>query len=455
MKIIEELFKNNTEIRRLIPAGSHLVIAISGGMDSVVLTRILLNIFDQLDYQLTLAHVNHGLRENADADMKFVQNLSKRWNLLCEVIHLNPQTKNSNESVESWARKHRYEALEKIRVKTRGDFIVTAHHKTDQAETILMRLAQGSGGKGFRGIHPENGLVRRPLLLFTKQELMDYAQQHTLTFVEDETNSDISIPRNFIRHNILAPWIRQDSHVEKGIIRTSSHITELFDAATFTVDYFYKKLVSFNNEEEERILMKNEMSYLPLHIQLELLKKCMGLGKVQWRRHNWISLKSFIENSKTGDVFSSDSGWDTLNNRKEWIVFKNEKINNETYEIIPDGSTLCGNHVFNWKWVSTSSEVINENRNSELIDGGIIQNKKLFLRHWEKGDRFQPLGMRGWKKVSDFLIDEKVNLHKKNQQMVLTADKIIVWMCGYRISDWVKVTPNTTKHAKISLDLHQ
>ena len=183
MKIIEELFKNNTEIRKLIPAGSHLVIAISGGMDSVVLTRILLNIFDQLDYQLTLAHVNHGLRENADADMKFVQNLSKRWNLLCEVIHLNPQTKNSNESVESWARKHRYEALEKIRVKTRGDFIVTAHHKTDQAETILMRLAQGSGGKGFRGIHPENGLVRRPLLLFTKQELMDYAQQHTLTFV--------------------------------------------------------------------------------------------------------------------------------------------------------------------------------------------------------------------------------------------------------------------------------
>ena len=94
MKIIEELFKNNTEIRKLIPAGSHLVIAISGGMDSVVLTRILLNIFDQLDYQLTLAHVNHGLRENADADMKFVQNLSKRWNLLCEVIHLNPQTKN-------------------------------------------------------------------------------------------------------------------------------------------------------------------------------------------------------------------------------------------------------------------------------------------------------------------------------------------------------------------------
>ena len=111
--------------------------------------------------------------------------------------------------------------------------------------------------------------------------------------------------------------------------------------------------------------------------------------------------------------------------------------------------------MFNWECVSTSSEVINENRNSELIDGGMLQNKKLFLRHWEKGDRFQPLGMRGWKKVSDFLIDEKVNLHKKNQQMVLTAGENIVWVCGHRISDWVKVTPNTTKYAKISLKLHQ
>jgi len=454
MKIIEEQFKNNTEIQNLIPAGSHLVIAISGGMDSVVLTHVLLNILDQFNYQLTLAHVNHGLRENADGDMKFVQHLSQKWNLPCEIIRLDPQTKNSNESVESWARKHRYEALEKIRMKTKGNFILTAHHKTDQAETILMRLAQGSGGKGLRGIHPKAGLVRRPLLFFTKQELVDYAQQHTLTFVEDETNSDISIPRNFIRHNILAPWVRQNNHVEKGIIRTSSHITELVDATTFTVDYFYKKLVKFNSEEE-RILLKNKMKHLPVYIQLELLKKCMDLGIVQWRQHNWNSLKSFLENSKTGDVFSSDSGWHILNNRKEWIVFKNKTITNEIYKIIPDGNTLCGKHVFNWEWVSTSSEVINEDQNSEFIDGGMLQNKNLFLRHWKKGDRFQPLGMRGWKKVSDFLIDEKVNLHKKNQQMVLTAGENIVWVCGHRISDWVKVTPNTTKYAKISLKLHQ
>jgi tRNA(Ile)-lysidine synthetase-like protein len=111
--------------------------------------------------------------------------------------------------------------------------------------------------------------------------------------------------------------------------------------------------------------------------------------------------------------------------------------------------------MFNWEWVSTFSEIINENRNSEFIDGGVIQNKKLLLRYWQRGDRFQPLGMRGWKKVSDFLIDEKVGLHKKYQQMVLTAGENIVWVCGHRISDWVKVTSSTTKYAKISLKLHQ
>ena len=119
MNIIEEQFKNKIEIQNLIPAGSHLVVAISGGIDSVVLTHVLLNILDQFNYQLTLAHVNHGLRENADEDMKFVQHLSQKWNIPCEVIHLDPQTKNSNESLESWARKHRYEALEKIRMKKR------------------------------------------------------------------------------------------------------------------------------------------------------------------------------------------------------------------------------------------------------------------------------------------------------------------------------------------------
>ena len=454
MQIIEEQFKNNTEIHNLIPAGSHLVIAISGGMDSVVLTHILLNILDQFNYQLTLAHVNHGLRENADRDMKFVQNLSQKWNIPYEVTYLDPQSKKTKESVESWARKYRYDALEKIRMKTRGDFILTAHHKTDQAETILMRLAQGSGGKGFRGIHTKAGLVRRPLLFFTKQELIDYAQQHTITFVEDETNFDISIPRNFIRHNILAPWIHQDNHVEKGIIRTRSHITELVEAATFTVDYFFKRFVKFNSDEE-RILLKNQMNYLPIYIQLELLKKCMDLDKVQWRKHNWYSIKSFLEKSKTGDNFLSDSGWHILNNRKEWVLFNNKNKTNEIYEIIPDGNTICGKYMFNWEWVSTFSEIINENRNSEFIDGGLIQNKKLLLRYWQRGDRFQPLGMRGWKKVSDFLIDEKVGLHKKYQQMVLTAGENIVWVCGHRISDWVKVTSSTTKYAKISLKLYQ
>ncbi len=455
MNNLIEQFNNNSDIRKLVPAGSHLVIAISGGMDSVVLTHLLINMEVQFIYRLTLAHVNHGLRENADKDMKFVQNLSHEWNLPCEIIRLDQHTRKSSESVEAWARKHRYEALEKIRLKVNGDYILTAHHKTDQAETILMRLAQGTGGKGFRGIHPQVDLIRRPLLLFAKQELINYAQQHNLIFVEDETNLDISIPRNFIRHNILSPWLHHDNHVEEGIIKTSGHIKELVDAVTFTVDYFYKKLVCWNGETEERILLKNKMDYLPLYIQLELLKKCMNLDAIQWRKSDWNSLKLFIENSATGTVYSSSSDWRILNNREEWIVFKNENVKNKAYEIIPDSNTKCGNYIFNWKWVSTSSEIMNENRNSEFIDGGLIQNNKLFLRHWKQGDRFQPLGMKGRKKVSDFLIDEKVNLHQKNKQMVLTADEKIVWVCGHRISDWVKVTQETIKPAKISFNLHQ
>ena len=170
MKNLEEQFKNNPKIRKLIPESSHLIIAISGGLDSVVLTHILLRTGNQFKYTLTLAHVNHGLRENADRDMTFVQNLSNEWHIPCEVVRLNPQMRKPNESVEAWARSYRYEALEKIRRKVNGDYILTAHHKFDQAETILMRLAQGTSGKGFKGIHEDMGRIRRPLLPFTKYE---------------------------------------------------------------------------------------------------------------------------------------------------------------------------------------------------------------------------------------------------------------------------------------------
>jgi tRNA(Ile)-lysidine synthase len=444
--------KNNPEFHHSVPKNSRLVLALSGGIDSVVLSHLFLNMVGDYSYTLTLGHVNHGLRENSARDMQFVGEIAKKWNLQIEIEILDPQFKKSNESTEAWARTYRYKALEKICEKVKGDYILTAHHKSDQAETILMRLAQGTGVRGFRGIHTKFNLIRRPLLQFSKQELIHYAEIHNLPYVEDETNINTSIPRNFIRHNLLKPWEIQEKNIENRIIKTSEHIIELLDSVKFTIEYFVKKIVQKNPNNTEQIISKVDLNQLPSFIRYELIKRCLDGDDNQWRQHQWTALKSFIKKSSTGDIFTTKSSKCILNNRNEWVLSKLGKTEDVLMEIIPNGKTICDPYIFNWEWTTTPAKIVNINKHIVIIDGGMIQNKKLELRHWKHGDWFQPLGMKGKKKISDLLIDNKVNRFDKSNQLVLTADHKIAWVCGHQISDWVKVTKNTLKPAKISVE---
>ena len=444
---------NNPEFHNLLPKNSHLVLALSGGIDSMVLTHLFLNMAEDYAYTLTLAHVNHGLRENSEKDMQFVIEIAKKWNLQIEIEFLDPQFKKSNESTEAWARTYRYKALEKICDKVKGDYILTAHHKSDQAETILMRLSQGTGVRGFKSIHKKLKLIRRPLLPFSKKELIQYAEIHKLPYVEDETNLNTSIPRNFIRHNLLKPWYIQEKNIENRIIKTSEHIVDLMNSVTFSIDYFAKKIVQKNPNKTEQIISKVELNQLPSFIRYELIKRCVDGDDHPWRQHQWTALKSFLKNSSTGDIFTTKSSKCILNNRNEWVLSKMKKKEDDILmEIIPDGKTVCDQYIFNWEWTTTPTEIVNINKHFEIIDGGMIQDKKLELRYWKNGDWFQPLGMKGKKKISDLLIDNKINRFDKSNQLVLTADHKIAWVCGLQISDWVKITKNTLKPAKISLE---
>ena len=451
MQKLDNYFLKFTKIQNLIPVNSHVLIGISGGEDSVVLTHLFKRISHQFNYQITLAHINHCLRKNAKNDETFVRGLADEWGLDVKVIDLKPRLRKSNKSPEAWARFYRYEALERIRTKTKADYVLTGHHRSDQAETILMRLVQGTGGKGFKGIHKKINKIIRPLLSFSKKEIKEYSEFHDLKYIDDETNSDISIPRNFIRKNILTPWLNNSDSVECGIIKTKNNISELFDVSEFSVEYFFKKYIHKCEEKNQFLFLKFELATLPIFVQIGIIRKCLGLTNPQWREYEWDTMREFLINSKTGDIYSIGPEYLLLNNRNEWIIKKKKTTNTQLYKVVPGRETNCGNYLFKWEWLSTSSDYINNNHDSEIIDGGKIQNKKLELRHWKKGDRFQPIGMSGQKKMSDFLIDEKVNLFNKQEQMVLTADSEIIWVCGHRISNPVRVCEDTVKPAIISL----
>lgn len=202
-------------------ANPKLVVALSGGLDSCVLLHLLMSCQQTLPFQLQAHHVHHGLSPNADAWADFCRNFCAKLAvpLTISSIKLN---KNSGLGLEAAARDARYKALR----RTQADFILLAHHQDDQAETLLLQLARGAGVKGLAGMATMNGKLLRPLLNVPRKTLAQYAQQHQLTWIEDESNADIKFDRNFMRHKVLPLLAKQYPSIQQTISRSAQHMAQ-------------------------------------------------------------------------------------------------------------------------------------------------------------------------------------------------------------------------------------
>ncbi|MCS6998330.1 MAG: tRNA lysidine(34) synthetase TilS [Aquificaceae bacterium] len=205
--------------KRLIPKGSRILVAFSGGVDSVALSLALLELRDFLKLErLALAHVNHCIRgEEADRDESFCRDFARNkcLEIFVERLNLNPESSN----LEARARELRYEALEKIREKEGFDLIATAHHLKDLVETVLLWLVRGSGREGLLGFGEKEGRVVRPLYLVKREEIEDFVRSKGEVWVEDSTNYDLSIPRNLIRHRVIPELKKINPRLEDSFLR--------------------------------------------------------------------------------------------------------------------------------------------------------------------------------------------------------------------------------------------
>jgi len=190
------LFKTELSSLRYLKNNDKTIIAVSGGLDSIALLFLLHSIDN---YKIIVAHVDHAIREDSLKDKMFVEGLCRDLNIQFFSQTLNPHSKSKKLSLEEWAREKRYEYLRNLSIETKSDWIMTGHHCNDNAETMLMNLARKAGVSGLSGIPQKNGKIIRPLLSFDKKVLFDFVERVGLPFVNDSTNSDISIPRNFIR----------------------------------------------------------------------------------------------------------------------------------------------------------------------------------------------------------------------------------------------------------------
>ena len=442
--------KSNLEAFPDLKENDRVLVSVSGGVDSVALL-VLLNELDL--FQLITVHINHKLRQESDFDEQFVKDISRDLKIPFRSKSLDPKSKSRKQSIEEWGRKERYSFLKNTLKKDKGNWIMTAHHANDQAETILMNLSRKSGVSGLRGISKEKDKVLRPLLNFTKTDILNFSKDTGLLFQQDKTNYDNTIPRNFLRNKILDTWENEFPEVIQGISRSSNLFCEWSDGLDYMISEF---IISDLKVRDKKIVISyNLLKTIPSIVKIRLIQLITDSTNSQWSKHHMSMLLQFFDKSKSGDFYMLSNGWRLLRDRNS-IKVQSPSGHVNDKEVILERDTPTNFNSYRYEVnLQNNFKKTNYNKNCEIVDWEKLKNKTLKLRLWKQGDTFQPLGMKGHQKISDFLINEKVDCIDKEFQSVLTANEKIVWVCGKRISNWVRITQNTNQIAVLSRNMVQ
>lgn len=437
-------FKQHIIANNFISEEKHLLTAVSGGVDSMVLLHMLTRLRADIKLQLSVIHIQHHLRSDAEEDAQLVQNYCTGSGIDYYRVDLDPKSRPKSQSVEAWARSKRLSHIYDLKKEINADSILTAHHADDHLETILMHLSEGTGLNGLKGIREKWGDIIRPMLRFSKIEIEAYANTHNIQYRQDSTNTDTSHPRNFLRHEIIPNWKRQYPQLISAVQNLTANLSEVSEIVYYTLEEVSNKVVDKSNPDQF-ILNLSKFKDEPESLKVHLVKYLLNQD-IPWRKHNWQDVRHLINNGQTGSMLEIGD-YDILKNRDSLIIRKRAVVSSEHFEIHL-GDVIHSNK-FTFVWKNTENYKTNDNQNVEIVDGETLQSE-LELRPWQNGDYFQPLGMIGHKKVSDFLIDTKMDRFSKQSQYVLAVNNEVLWVCGKRISEKVKVTPETTQFAELS-----
>ena len=428
----------------IVEKNKKLLIAISGGIDSEILLDLCIKNIALAN--IHAIHINHNLTLQAKKYEHFVRRNCFEKNIPLTVVSEKRNSING-ESMEMWGRKIRYKNIYQSLIEQNFDYALTAHHANDNLETLLMNLDRGCYVKGLRGIVPKNGKIIRPLLKYKKSDIISYANKNKIDFIHDLSNDDIAMKRNYIRKK-LEPFLASKN---SSLIERFSEISKSAQKAIKRENVLMKLIA--NNVRIEKdypfFLRDQELASFNSYFKIRLIKELIGEQDLSWSRHKQNSLKSFMFKSITGSKFEINKKWILLRDRTKWILYINK---HRKIKINVDG---LGTHNFDGMFFSfkkTNKRAFNRDANTELIDLDIIKNKNIQIRNWTNGDKFQPLGMNGNKKVSDYLIDKKVDGFNKEMQLVLTANDEIVWLCGQIISNKFKITNRTSNMLELSMN---
>lgn len=434
-------FLTNISNNLLFNKNDFLLVAVSGGVDSVVLSDLL----HRGGYRFAIAHCNFSLRSEANKDEEFVQKLAQNYGVQCFSIQFDTlkYAQNKSLSIQMAARELRYHWFEELLQMYNFDYLLTAHHLDDNIETIFLNQIRETGIKGLIGILPKVNKRVRPLLPFSKDEILEYAKKNKLAYREDVSNYSDKYQRNFIRLRII-PLIKK---IQKNFYSIwNNNIRNVNEAISITDAYVRTVL-------EKNILQQNDIIYFEknklarekhLHFVLQDFLSSFHFNSEQI----WDIYHHIYQSSNSGKKFYSDTHTLFFDRELVFIVPHNSKHFHQEY----NAYNIHTLNLFstNYQFEIIEKNIIHKDNRYSYIDADMLQFP-LKIRHWKAGDKFRLQGTNYTKKLSDIFIDKKVPLYLKNKILLLcNGNGDIIWISNLNlIHNEYKIKPTTHRILKI------
>jgi tRNA(Ile)-lysidine synthase len=476
MSLLQQ-FREYVHEHNLFHQKDRLLLAVSGGVDSVVLCELC----RQAGFDVAIAHCNFQLRgKESERDEIFVKHLGEKYGveILVKKFDTERYANVNKKGIQEAARDLRYEWFSELIGNRHPDsqreaigksthdlphggghdsqsdrnlkFILTAHHADDNIETVLMNFCRGTGLNGLNGIPNKTGHIRRPLLDFWKHELLDFAKENKLEFVEDSSNQSLKYSRNFFRSEVIPLLSRVYPEVKSNLRDNIDRFGAVSSLYTMLVADLKKKLCKTKNNEIH-IPVKQLMSYKNTALIFEIIS---GYGFSEKQVDEVIKLAG----SESGKFIQSPNTDRRIIKFRHWLIISSAKASESENILIEEGESnvQClpagqSGSMFNLQLSIVANCSLPTDNNVACLDAKEIKFP-LILRRWKEGDYFYPLGMRKKKKLSRFFIDQKLSKTQREKTWVLEMDMKIIWVVGLRIDDRFKITEKTKHVLKISLE---
>ena len=436
----------------LIAEGDKIILALSGGIDSMVLADLLL----KAKVEFVAAHCNFHLRgEESNGDEKFVREFVEKNGIQYFVKHFDTEKHAIEQgvSIEMAARDLRYAWFEELRQQLGSDKIAVAHHADDQAETFFINLLRGAGLNGLKGMKPKNGVIIRPLLWASREQIRKYAVENQILWREDHTNAESVYLRNKIRNQVLPTFDELQPEARQGLYKSLEHLSAENELYRTLLKEKLAQIVERDGDVQRLPYSKIIKAEVPEPSVPEPVEGVEGPTYsfqllFEWLRQYGFNTDQcrFIYDSigtGIGNQYCSPTHHVVIGRDDLQLSEIKAKTNDEILIQIGEEEVLSPIHLCFSKMEKTPDFVIDKSPEVAQLDFDKLKFP-LTLRHWRHGDRFHPLGMKGSKLLSDFFVDQKfTEYQKQNVWLLVSADGDILWVVGYRLDDRFKITDDT------------